>query len=176
MEKTFLITNDLLATSGKRFINWLVDKIISYLLVLGLVIVIGVGLELSDSGSTAYFAALEDVNPILDRLLTLLLSLPYFMIMELLTGKTIGKLLTGTVVVDRYGNKPQNSDMIKRNFARLIPFDALSFLGSIPRGWHDSLSDTYVVEEKELLAAKSSFENLELLGKSEEVMVFNHSS
>jgi uncharacterized RDD family membrane protein YckC len=171
MEKTFLITNDLLASSGKRFINWLVDKIISYLLVLGLVMAIGLGLEFSESGSTAYFAALEDVNPIIDRLLTLLLSLPYFMIMELLTGKTIGKLLTGTVVVDRYGNKPQNSDIIKRSFARLIPFDALSFLGTIPRGWHDTLSDTYVVEEKALLAAKSSFENLEMLGKNEEQMV-----
>jgi uncharacterized RDD family membrane protein YckC len=91
------------------------------------------GLEFSASGSDAYFGALEKVNPIIDRLLTLLLSLPYFMIMELLTGKTIGKLLTSTVVVDRFGNKPQNSDIIKRSFARLIPFDALSYLGTIPR-------------------------------------------
>lgn len=106
------------------------------------------GLEFSASGSDAYFGALEKVNPIIDRLLTLLLSLPYFMIMELLTGKTIGKLLTSTVVVDRFGNKPQNSDIIKRSFARLIPFDALSYLGTIPRGWHGTLSDTYVVEEK----------------------------
>jgi uncharacterized RDD family membrane protein YckC len=27
----------------------------------------------------------------------------------------------------------------------MIPFNALSFLGIIPRGWHDSISKTYVV-------------------------------
>ena len=32
--------------------------------------------------------------------------------------------------------------------ARLIPFDQLSFLGTIPKGWHDTLSKTVVVDLK----------------------------
>jgi uncharacterized RDD family membrane protein YckC len=168
MEKTFLVTNNLLASPGKRVVHWIVDYIVSYLLIIGIFIVIGLVLEFTDTGSADYFAALEDINPLLDRIISMLLTIPYFIITEMISGKTIGKLFTGTVVVDRYGNKPQNVNIVKRSFARAIPFDAFSYLGSIPRGWHDTLSDTYVVEEKALQDAKSSFENLELLGKSEE--------
>lgn len=169
MEKTFLVTNNLLASSGKRLTNYIADKIISYLLVVVLVIIFGLILEFfTESGSNEFIAKLDEINPIVDRLITLILTLPYFIIMEMMTGKTFGKMITGTIVVDRYGNQPKNSDIIKRSLSRLIPFDALSFLGTIPRGWHDTLSDTYVVEEKALQDAKSSFENLELLGKSEE--------
>jgi uncharacterized RDD family membrane protein YckC len=171
MEKTFLVTNDLLATSGKRFINGLVDMIISRLIAMLLLVVFGLSIELVGMNSEAYFDSLEDINSFLDWLITAILSVPYFIVMEITTGKTIGKYLTGTIVVDIYGNQPKKSDILKRSFARYIPFDAISFLGTIPRGWHDTMSDTYVVEEKTLNLAKTSFENLEMLGKNEEEMV-----
>jgi len=171
MERTFFVNNGLLATSGKRFINGLVDMIISRLFAMLLLLVFGLSIELVGMNSEAYFDSLEDINSVLDWLITAILSVPYFIILEITTGKTIGKYLTGTIVVNRYGNQPQTSDIIKRSFARYIPFDALSFMGTIPRGWHDTMSDTYVVEEKTLYSAKTSFENLEMLGKNEEGMV-----
>ena len=56
------------------------------------------------------------------------------------------------VVVDEYGNKPSNSQLIGRSFARIIPFEAFSCLGY--RGWHDTLSKTYVVSRAELATLK----------------------
>jgi uncharacterized RDD family membrane protein YckC len=86
-------------------------------------------------------------SPLLN--LALFLCLPiYYILMEGIFGRTLGKLITGTVVVDGFGNKPSFGKIIGRSFARLIPFEAFSFLGSTGRGWHDSLTDTYVVKSR----------------------------
>lgn len=70
----------------------------------------------------------------------------YYVICESVWGRTVGKLVTGTKVVDKDGNKPSLLRILGRSFARWIPFEALSFLTSgFPIGWHDSLSKTYVV-------------------------------
>ena len=45
------------------------------------------------------------------------------------------------------GTKPDAQTIIKRTLCRLIPFDGLSFFGTPSRGWHDSMSDTYVVKK-----------------------------
>jgi uncharacterized RDD family membrane protein YckC len=71
----------------------------------------------------------------------------YFMynfVFELLFGKTIGKFLTGTKVVDNDEKKPTFKTLLIRNLCRLIPFDAFSYL-IFETGWHDSISKTTVV-------------------------------
>lgn len=60
------------------------------------------------------------------------------------------------------GEKPSFSVIFKRTLCRLIPFDGFSFLGS--RGWHDSISDTYVVEKKSLEESVKMFHDLKLIG------------
>jgi len=40
----------------------------------------------------------------------------------------------------------------------------LSFLGDSGRGWHDSISNTYVVDERKFNAKKSNQLELELIG------------
>ncbi len=77
------------------------------------------------------------------------IALGYYILLEGMSGKTIGKLMTGTRVVDMHGEKPGFRRIVKRSIARLIPFEAFSFLGNANRGWHDSLSDTYVVKSQE---------------------------
>lgn len=72
----------------------------------------------------------------------------YFVLLEWLTGCTIGKLLTGTKVVDEDGNHPSFGRILLRTLARFIPFEFLSFLGTPPRGRHDSLSGTYVILQR----------------------------
>jgi len=70
----------------------------------------------------------------------------YYIICEYVWGRTVGKLITKTKVIDKFGNKPSFGRIVGRSFARYIPFDALSFLfGSFPVGWHDSISGTFVV-------------------------------
>jgi uncharacterized RDD family membrane protein YckC len=71
----------------------------------------------------------------------------YYILMEQFTGKTIGKMMTGTHVINQNGEKASFGQIVGRSFARLIPFNALSFLFT-KVGWHDSLSKTYVIQDK----------------------------
>lgn len=75
----------------------------------------------------------------------------YYFVSEILLQRTIGKFATNTIVIDEYGNKPSNKAIFIRSISRLIPFEPLSCLGE--RGWHDTISKTFVVsvdEAKEL--------------------------
>jgi len=73
------------------------------------------------------------------------LFIVYYLLLEGIFNTTAGKCATNTVIVNENGGRPGFGQIAGRTFARLIPFDALSFLGSTARGWHDSLSGTYVV-------------------------------
>lgn len=88
------------------------------------------------------------VGPFVDNLILALLSVMLYMISEsLLKGKTVGKYLTKSRVLTDEGMVPDALTIIKRSLCRLIPFDALSFLGSDAYGWHDSISKTIVIDE-----------------------------
>jgi uncharacterized RDD family membrane protein YckC len=67
----------------------------------------------------------------------------YYALCEYLTGRTIGKLITGTHVISNNGTRPKLLNILIRSFLRLIPLEALTFLGN--NGLHDSGSDTIVV-------------------------------
>jgi uncharacterized RDD family membrane protein YckC len=72
------------------------------------------------------------------------LSIAYFVLCEGLSQRTVGKLLVGTQVVDANGGVPTWGQIFTRSFARLVPFEAFSFLGT-KAGWHDQWSRTRVV-------------------------------
>jgi len=72
--------------------------------------------------------------------------LTYYIGLEGLTGRTVGKWVTGTRVVNVEGTRASFGRILGRSLARLIPFEAFSFLGRRARGWHDSLPGTYVVK------------------------------
>lgn len=79
------------------------------------------------------------------------LLLLYYFVSEVLLQRTIGKFATQTIVIDEYGNKPSKKAIFIRSISRLIPLEPLSCLGE--RGWHDTISKTFVVhvsEAKEL--------------------------
>lgn len=64
--------------------------------------------------------------------------------MEGLYGASIGKLATGTRVVNAQGGRPA----LRQIVARWIPFEPFSVLFSNDRrGWHDSLAKTWVVRK-----------------------------
>lgn len=94
----------------------------------------------------------------------MLLTLIYYFVMEVICGRSVGKFATGTIVVDENGLKPDAKVILKRTLCRCIPFDALTFFGG-SRGWHDSISNTYVVNKKELEEEVNLFQDFNLIGE-----------
>ncbi len=79
----------------------------------------------------------------------LLIFLLYYLILEGIFNTTAGKCATNTVIVNSSGDIPSVGQRIGRILCRLIPFEAFSFLGRNARGWHDTITDTYVVASKD---------------------------
>jgi uncharacterized RDD family membrane protein YckC len=70
-------------------------------------------------------------------------------------------------VVKKDGSKPDIKTFLIRTLCRFIPLEPFSFLGAFPRGWHDTLSETYVVKRKRLAKSRRFFNNPEEFGKLE---------
>jgi uncharacterized RDD family membrane protein YckC len=94
-------------------------------------------------------------------------SIFYYLVFEFFFGRTIGKFITGSVVVNENGLKPNFRIVCVRTLSRFIPFDALSFLTKSGRIWHDSISKTYVVEKKDLERDMEIFYSLNFIGAKE---------
>ena len=82
----------------------------------------------------------------MDVILTTSLLLVYYVIMESICGRTIGKLVTGTKVIDLKGRQPDFLTIMGRTLSRIVPFEPFSFLGRNSRGWHDTWSKTRVID------------------------------
>ena len=110
---------------------------------------------------------LAGINKYLDRIVTAIFYAFIMFLTEYSTnGRSLGKLITGTMVVNEDGKLLTYNDFLKRNFSRIVPFDGLSFLGE--RGWHDSWSDTLVVKRKVYLEALERENSIEDIGQISE--------
>ncbi len=69
----------------------------------------------------------------------------YYLLFESISGKTIGKYITRTVVVSDSGNKPAFIRILLRSIVRIFFIEVFSFFSSNPSGWHDRISGTKVV-------------------------------
>ena len=161
--KKFRVTDEMFASKGKRFLNYLIDLGFFYALFILLGILLYIMAEITGSeGLYDFLIELENVNPIIDRLLTAVLLVIYYTILESLSQKTIGKLITRTKVVLENGERPPFEVFVKRSLCRIIPFDPISFLGK--KGWHDSISKTYVVDDNVFNEQKRQHKNYQELG------------
>ncbi len=161
---TYILDENLLVSSGTRFLHYLID-LASFVIVL---IMFGVVLGILTSvfgmtGLGAWIAGLGDIGW---NIIAITISIIYYTVMEGLFGRSVGKFITGSIVVDENGEKPDFGTIFKRSLCRLIPFDAFTFLGG-SRGWHDSISDTYVVSKKGLDESVKSFHEFNLIGVQE---------
>lgn len=125
---------------GKRLANLLLDTLFFYIIL----VTIGTGLALIFPG---FLDAVDKSNPLLDRLVSALLFTTYYVSFEAWLGKSPGKMITQTKVVDEDGRKPGFGTIVRRNLCRLIPFDALTFFRRTPIGMHDRLAHTLVVDD-----------------------------
>ncbi len=126
-----------IAGSVIRFLNYIIDFIVAYLLVLVVFIILGIFIT-------------PFANDILGAFLTLIIAfgtfLSYYAFMEIKFQKTVGKFITKTKVVKINGEKPNTSDIITRTLCRLIPIDGISYV-FVKNGIHDYLSKTKVVKD-----------------------------
>ncbi|MCB0630326.1 MAG: RDD family protein [Saprospiraceae bacterium] len=128
-----------LASTGNRLANYMLDRIGVYIVLVIIVFIFEGGNSILGVQGTVMSSI---------SVLAMLLAIPgYWIGFEYAFGKTPAKFLTKTRVVDANGNKPSFGAIVGRTFARLIPFEPFSFLGSRPVGWHDSLSGTRVVQD-----------------------------
>jgi uncharacterized RDD family membrane protein YckC len=133
------------ASSGKRFGNYIIDRIVFY------VVTIGIGAILVSFSPTLldFVSGDSPKSDIADRLFTYIFYGIFMGIVEGLgKGKTIGKYITGTRAVNEDGSIITFSTGFVRGLTRLVPFNALSALGTPSYPWHDKWTKTFVIDEK----------------------------
>ena len=140
----FEITQQLRADRGRRLANYFIDLAAQYIIVLGIGFTAGLLTYVEIYGPMEY---VNSMNKFEEYLLGYVVMFIYYFAFESLTGgRTLGKYITGTKVLTWYGERPSAGRIAKRTLCRMIPFNHFSFLEENPRGWHDSISDTVVVE------------------------------
>jgi len=151
VEKTIVITKEVPYVHGwLRFGHYLIDYICYLAIRFVLTSVIG----------TLYYTFCDVTEEGLSGLelfltfFSLLILYPgYYMLFEGSVQRTPGKFITGVIVVNEYGEKPSPGQIFGRSFARLVPFEALSCLGT--KGWHDNWSETFIIKVKDLEEMKT---------------------
>lgn len=169
-KSVYVIEEELLASSGKRFLNYLIDYAFTYAISYGFGLSLPFLINVFDSiGLTGFGFWVYNSGNVTWFFVGIALTIVYYLLAESLFGRSIGKFITGTVVTDVNGLKPNFGTIFKRTLCRFIPFDALSFLGSSRTGgWHDSISNTYVVNKLALEEEKKLFHEFNLIGINEE--------
>lgn len=127
------------ASTGKRFLNFLIDTITAY----ALIFMISFGIAVLAEFVPGAMALLEGV---VGFIVIYGSFFAYFAVLEAMIGRTLGKLLTNTLVLNLRDEKPTLGQILGRSAARFIPFEPFSFLGSSGSGWHDALPKTKVVD------------------------------
>jgi uncharacterized RDD family membrane protein YckC len=122
---------------GVRFLNYIIDLCAAIVLAIPIIMLAYIIL-----GEVAVDSFI-DKTP--DFLFGVIVLSPYYIITEGLFGRTLGKLITRSCVVNEDGNNIGFKEALLRTLGRFIPFEIFSFF-SDGRGWHDKLSKTHVVK------------------------------
>lgn len=125
-----------LASLIKRFFNRLID----FIAVIVLLLIVNIVLQ-------GALTEAMDRSKINEYLITGLAFFIYYTLLESLTGRTLGKLVTGTKVISLTGSPLNVGRVALRSLCRFIPFNAFSFFSG-ERGWHDTISKTAVVSRR----------------------------
>lgn len=158
------VSKDVLASKGIRFANFIIDYIVQ--IILGGVVGIVIALISELTGNyTLYEIIIESESRLSDYLLGAFILFLYYLTIETLTGRSIGKFITKTKIVTHEGLKPTFSDILIRTLSRLIPFEQFSFFGDDGKGWHDSISKTYVVDIEKFESKSKIKQGLEEIGQ-----------
>jgi len=127
-----------IASAARRFWTYVVDLIIIWIGMFTLQIAYGVAFGID---------SLEALNGPKWWGIFIAFYFIYYVTFEVVSGRTLGKVLTGTRVVTTTGLALSIPTAIVRTLCRFLPFEPISFsLGET--WWHDSLSRTQVVRSR----------------------------
>lgn len=152
---------------GLRFANLIIDRIVVFVLFFLFGLFSSFTYQLLN---IEFFINITDkltnLSKIGDMILTSTVYFLYLLLMEYFTkGRTIGKYITGTKVISTDGAQPSFQDYFIRNISRFVPFDGLSFFGT--NGWHDSWSNTRVINVKKYESEKQAKADINSIGEKE---------
>lgn len=153
MEKPVNVSPVSLATLPKRFVNYLIDSVILCNAIVMLIGLLGTWLD-TNYGYDDLVLGMPAIGNVKFSAFQAVVTFIYYGLFESLNGRTLGKYITGTVVIARDGSKPGEGTIFLRTLCRQIPFEFISFLFGLPLGWHDTLSKTLVVDAYDLERAK----------------------
>ena len=126
------------ADKNLRFVNWFVDTIVFYLLLI-LISILFLLIAPQPVGT-------ESSATLFQYAIGFIIFIGYFGLVEGITkGKSFGKFLTRTRAVKVDGSAFTYSDAFKRALSRAVPFEPFSAFGDRP--WHDKWTDTVVIKE-----------------------------
>jgi uncharacterized RDD family membrane protein YckC len=143
----FIVTDNLWATRGQRFINCILDLLIVH------IILVSIATTVEIIGNIAYSYDLSkwvgSITTLQRLFLWAVLLFLYYFLTETYFSRTFAKYFTKTIVVTKNGSRPQTHMVFIRTLTRFIPLECLTFLWGDFRGLHDLFSDTYVVRKHE---------------------------
>lgn len=133
------------ASRSRRFLNSLIDTVASVL------VAFVIGILLAIVWPQLFTTIFDPREPSvgLNYLVGMIVGLLYYLPLEASTGRTLGKLITGTKVVSTSGASLTFPQVLGRTLARYIPFEGFTFLSSTRVGLHDKLSNTRVVSSRQ---------------------------
>ena len=127
------------ASTTQRFVNYLIDTIIFYVVMYGMVAILLI---------LFYIKKGRPDNSGLFQLWLFLSSYILYVLFYTFSegasrGRSVGKLVTRTKVVREDESEITWKDAFIRSLCRVVPFEALSAFGGYP--WHDKWSNTKVI-------------------------------
>jgi uncharacterized RDD family membrane protein YckC len=138
------------ASTGKRFLNYLIDLLSFWLLI----VIAGVCIAIVSPSVIENIDDSPGFN-LMDRIITLVLYGTYMGIIEgLFKGKSLGKLITKTRAVHMDGSKIGWDKSFARGFSRAVPFCVFSAFGTPCNPWQDRWTSTMVIDERQLINAQ----------------------
>jgi hypothetical protein len=145
--KRFAVTEDLLATGGQRFLNLIIDLALVYVIWICIGATVAIFADVANSALLKTW--ISSMGMLEKGLSFAVISGFYYYWSELYFSRSLAKFFTQTYVIMKDGSKPKYKSILKRTLCRFIPFEAFSFLGGEAGGWHDSMSETFVVKKHE---------------------------
>ena len=134
--------NDKMASQGKRFLNYLLDLVFIMIFIFAFYLIFLIILTIV---APSIVSDIEEGNKLFQYLVSFIVSMIYYTCFEAATGRSIAKYITKTKVVTEIGEKPNFKIIVVRSLCRFIPLDAFSFLFNDGSGWHDTISNTKVI-------------------------------
>jgi uncharacterized RDD family membrane protein YckC len=140
------VPEEVIASHGQRIANYLLDQLFQVILLFCILVGLVFIAALTQTDGIMHW--IRNMGFFHQYLLGIVIAIIYYGISETLMGRTIGKFISGTIIVMEDGSLPDSDVILKRTFCRLIPFEWITFFGTPCRGWHDSIPGVYVVDKK----------------------------